>query len=84
MVAGNIHDTRALAGFPQELLDHDIVRRRPVPYAFEPPTIDNVANQKDRFGVIMFQQAEQLFGLATTRSEVNVGKEQRFHALGGF
>jgi hypothetical protein len=32
----------------------------------------------------MFEQAEQLFGLATTGSEMNIGDEQRFHVLGGF
>ena len=84
MVAGNIYDASALAGFPQQFLNHDIVRCRPVPYAFEPPPIDDVTNQEDRIGVIMLEQTEQLFGLATTGSQMNVGEEQRFHALSGF
>jgi len=84
MIAGDVNDARALADLAQQLLNDDVMGRRPVPYAFKPPTIDNVADKKNRFGIIMFEQAQQLFGLATAGSEMNVRDEQRFHMFDGF
>lgn len=84
MIAGDINDARALADFAQQLLNYNVMWRRPVPYALKPPTIDNVADEKNRFGIIMFEQAQQLFGLAATGPEMNVRDEQRFHMLNGF
>ena len=75
MIAGNINDVRALPDFPQQFLDYDIVERWPVPDALKPPAIDNIAHQKNGFGVIMLEQVEQLLGLAAAGSEMNVGNE---------
>jgi hypothetical protein len=59
------------------------MRCRPVPYTFKAPAVDDVSHQKNRFGVIVLEQAEQLFGLAAACSEMDIGDEERFYAFDG-
>ena len=63
VIARHIDDARALARLAQQLLDDVIVRLRPVPAALQPPAVDDVADEIDRVGVVVFEEIEQQFGL---------------------
>ena len=82
VVAGDVDDARALAALAQQLLDHVIVRLRPVPGAAQPPAVDDVADQIDRLGVVVAQEIEQELGLRRLRAEMDVGDEQRTEFAG--
>ena len=45
VVAGHIDDLGAFARLPQDFLHHVVVGLRPVPGPFQPPTVDDVADQ---------------------------------------
>jgi hypothetical protein len=46
---------------------------RPIPARFQPPAVDDVADQIDRIRIVMAQEFEQEIGLAASRSEKNIG-----------
>ena len=77
VIAGDVDDARALAALAQQLLDHVVVRLRPVPGAAQPPAVDDVADQIDRLGVVVAQEVEQELGLGRLRAEMDVRDEQR-------
>ena len=76
VIAGQIDDARALAGFAQKLLHHVVVRLRPVPARPQLPAVDDVADQIDRLGIVIAQEIEQPFGLAAARAEMNIGNKE--------
>jgi hypothetical protein len=76
VIAGNIDDPRALARLPQKLL-HDIaVALRPVPRFPEPPSVDDVADQVDRVGVMPAQEIDKPFRAAPARAKVEIGEKK--------
>ena len=58
MIAGNIDHFCAFARFAQQLLHHIIVGLRPIPAGAKAPAVDNVADQKNRIGLIHFQKVQ--------------------------
>jgi hypothetical protein len=56
----------------RKLLDHVIVRLRPVPTRFQLPAVHDVADEINHVGIIEAQKIEQLFGLAAPGAEVDV------------
>ena len=77
MIAGDINDLNALPGQPEDLLDHIIVRLRPVPSVPELPAVDDVAHQVQGVEFRGPDEVEQEFGLAAPGAEVDVGNEDR-------
>ena len=77
VIARQIDDAGALARLAQQLLHHVVVRLRPVPAATQLPAVDDVADQIDRFGVVVAEEVEQALGLAAARAEMNVGNKER-------
>ena len=75
VVAGDIDHVGALARLAQDLLDHVIVRLRPVPPALKPPAVDDVAYEVEIFAFVLLQEVEQKFGLAAAGAEMNVGQK---------
>src|SRR5204863_1952434 len=61
VIARHIDDARALARLAQELLYDVIVRLRPVPSAAQGPAVDDVADEKNRLGIIFAQEVEEAF-----------------------
>ena len=59
MVARNEDDPRALAGFPQQLLQHVVMRLQPYGRALQAPEIDNVAGKIDGVRFIVAQEVEK-------------------------
>ena len=75
VIAGDEHHALAVARPAQQLLDHGVLRRRPVDAAAHRPEIDNVADQESLLGRVFAQEVDETLGLARPRAEVNVGKE---------
>ncbi len=63
------------AGFAKQFLYHIIVGQRPMPTLFQPPPIDYVADQVERFGIMAAQKNKQQFGLAALRSQMDIGQK---------
>ena len=82
VVAGDIDDARALAALAQQLLDHVIVRLRPMPGTAQPPAVDDVADQIDRIGIVIAEEIEQELRLGRLRAEMDVRDEQRAEFAG--
>ncbi|CFP04455.1 Uncharacterised protein [Bordetella pertussis] len=77
VVAGDEHHPGAVARLAQDALDHVIVGARPVPVLAQLPAVHDVAHQVQRVRIVMVEEIEQEFGLASGRSQVNVGNPQR-------
>ena len=77
VIAGDIDDGGAFARLAQQFLHHRIVGGGPVPRAFQPPTVDDVADEIDGFSIIVAQEVEQQFGFAARCAEMDVGEEKR-------
>jgi len=66
VIAGQINDARAFARLPQKLL-HDVVMILwPIPALTSVATIDDIADQVDRVGIVIAEEVEELLGLAAT------------------
>ena len=76
MIARQINEAGALARLAQQLLHHVVVRLRPIPARAQLPAIDDVADQIDRFGIVIAQEVEQAFGLAAARAEMNIRNKE--------
>ena len=77
VIAGNVDDARPLACLAEKLLDHVVVLLRPVPAAPQAPAVDDVADQIDRFGIVIAQEIEKQARLAPLGAEMDVGEEKR-------
>ena len=77
VIAGHEDHARAVAHLAQQLLHDVVVRLRPVPARAQPPAVDDVADEKDRLRVVVAQEIEHQFGLATARAQMQVGDEDR-------
>ena len=76
VIAGEINDARALARLAHELLHHVVVRLRPIPARSQLPAVNDVADQIDRFGIVVAQELEEAFGLAASRAEMNIRNKE--------
>ena len=76
VIAGHEHHARPFAHLAQQFLHHVVVGLRPVPARFEPPAVDDVADEEEFLGFVMFQKIQQQIGLAAARAEMNVRNEQ--------
>ena len=81
VVAGDEDHARALARLAQQLLDHVVVRLRPVPVPLELPAVDDVADQEQRVALGVLEEVQQRPRLAAGRAQVQVGDPQRAVAL---
>ena len=77
VIAGNEHHARALAHLAQQFLHDVVMGLRPIPARFEPPAVDDVADEEEFVGFVVLEKIQQQFGLAAARAEMNIGKEQR-------
>ena len=77
VVARDIRYLGAPARFAQYFLDHVIVSLGPIPAALELPAIDDVADEIQVVGIVVPEEIEQIFGLATRCSQVDVGDPDR-------
>jgi len=84
MVAGDIDDLCAFSGAAQNFLDNQVVVGAPIPRAFDPPAVNNVADQIDGFRLVVVEKVDQQAGLAPRRSQMNVRQEQGAMACGIF
>ena len=75
VVAGDVDDVGALARLAHDLLHHVVVALRPVPPALQAPAVDDVADQVQMLALVLLEEVEQQLGLATARSEMDVGQE---------
>ena len=76
VVAGDEHDALAVAGAPQQLLDHRVVGRHPADPAVHRPEVDDVADQVGVLGRVLAQEFDQVIGLAGTGAEMDVGEKE--------
>ena len=58
VIAGHEDHARAVADLAQKLLDDVVVLLRPVPARAQAPAVDNVADEKDRVGLVVLQEIE--------------------------
>ena len=77
VIAGHEDHARAAPHFAQQLLDDVVMRLRPIPARFQPPAVDDVADQKNRVGVVMAQEIQHQFGLAAARAKMQIRHENR-------
>ena len=82
MIAGHIDDIGTLAGHAQDFLNNGVVARRPVPGAFQAPSVDDVADEVNGLGFVVTQEVEQEIRLAARCAEMGVGNEERAVARG--
>ena len=75
VVAGHVDHVHALAGHAQDLLDHVVVRLRPVPARAQLPAVDDVADQIERLALHMADEVEQQLGLTALGAQMDVGNE---------
>jgi hypothetical protein len=76
VIARNIDDLDAFMDAFQQLADDIVVRFRPIPAGFQPPTIYDIADQIDRIDVAMLEEIEQEACLATFCSQMQIGQEE--------
>ena len=79
MIAGDINDVCAFARFAQEFLDDIVVLLRPIDSAPHLPDIDQVADDVERFEIVIAQEFQERSGLAAARPKVHVGNPRRAH-----
>src|SRR5690554_3827024 len=77
MVAGNINDPRSALGPLQYAPDDVIMTARPVKLLFQPPSVNNISDQVERVAVDMVQKVDQQIGIASPRSQVDIGNPDR-------
>src|SRR5690606_18137681 len=82
MVAGDVDHPGALARLAQDLLDHVVVRLRPIPAIAQPPAVDDVSDQVDGVGVVFPQELEKRIGLRSPGAEMHVRNEEAAIAPG--
>ena len=73
VIAGNVDDASALACLAQDLLNHIVVRLRPVPVLAQLPAVDDVAHQVQRLGIDPPQEVQQRRSLTARRTQMQVG-----------
>ena len=76
VIARNIDDLDAFMDAFQQLADDIVVRFRPIPAGFQPPAVDDIADQIDRIDVAMLEEIEQEACLATFCSQMQIGQEE--------
>ena len=82
MVTRHIDDTHPFARHAQDLLHHIIMGLRPIPTAFQFPTINNVANQIKGLTVEDADKVEQQLRLTAARAQMDVGNKGRPYSEG--
>jgi hypothetical protein len=61
-----------LPGFSQQFLNHIVVTLRPVPFAFELPSVNNVSHQIQVITGVCFEKTQQSVGLAAWCSQMQI------------
>ena len=64
-----------LRDFAQKLLEHVVVRLRPVRAAPDFPEVDDVADEVDRFGFRVLQEIQKGFRLGGSGAKMHVGEK---------
>ena len=72
MVAWDVHHMAAFANALQDFLHHIVVGLRPIPFAAQLPTIDDVAHQIQVIAGVGFEKGQQFFGLAPRGAQVQI------------
>ena len=65
-----------LAHLAQQLLQHVVMRLRPIDAALDAPEVDDVADQVDLRGVVVAEEIEEGFGLAGFGAQMQIRDEQ--------
>ena len=73
MVAGDVYHPRPLASGAQQLLDHVIVRLRPVDAPPHGPDVDQIAHNIERLKLVGAQKFQERIGGTAFGAQVNVG-----------
>jgi len=73
MVAGDVDDARPFAPGPEQLLNHVVVRLRPVEATLELPDVDEVAHDVERVELMLAEELEERLRLAAAGSEMHIG-----------
>src|SRR5207247_8569234 len=77
MIARDVDDPRTLANLAKDLLDHIVVRLRPIPRFLQAPAVDDVADEVDRLRLGASQEVEEKLGLAAAGAEMQVRDPDR-------
>lgn len=72
MIANNENDACSLMRDFQDAADDFIMAIRPIPALFEPPAIDNVAHQIQRFALDRMEKIKQQVGVTAFGAEMDV------------
>ncbi len=64
MIARHVNHADTFAHLAQQLLHNIVVRLWPIPSVLQLPSVDHVADEVDRRGVVIFQEIQQKPGLA--------------------
>lgn len=72
MVTCDVNDLSILPAFTQEFLDEHIVIIPPVPFAFQLPAINDVADQIKILAFDLFQEIQQSVDLGMARADVHI------------
>lgn len=73
VITGNVNNIGALTDFAEQFLHHIIAGMRPLPSLFQRSSVKDVVDQAERFGIMTAQKIQQQFGLATLRTQMDIG-----------
>src|SRR5271170_3186072 len=82
VIAGYVNDARVVLGLAEDRAQHIVVQLRPVKVAAHGLQIDDVADQKQLFGLDPMQEIEQQVGAAFARAQMQIRQEDAAHAGG--
>jgi hypothetical protein len=75
VIAGDKHHSLAAPRPAQHFLHKGVLVWSPVDAAAHCPEVDDIADQKEIFGLVFAQKAEQTVGLTGAGTEVNIGEK---------
>jgi glycosyltransferase involved in cell wall biosynthesis len=83
VIAGDIKDIHPFSSEPQNFLNDIRMRLFPDHTTLDRPSVNDVADEIDRFGLVLFEKIEKRFSLAKTGAKMDVRYEYGaiFHAV---
>ena len=72
MIAGHEYHTPTILCPTQDLAHHLVMGGRPIPAAFQSPSVDDIADKINLLGVCMIKEVEKKIGLAITRTKMDI------------
>ena len=77
MISGDISHIAPALARRQYAADDISVRLRPEPFLLEPPAINDIPDQIERLGIVVFEKITERVGLTALGAEMDIGNKHR-------